>query len=294
MARSLDHVVFEEYCRVVSISVFNATPTYHGMKPLREAMIDVNNNGQWAVVLCCSGNYGINNIPIHYPAAWSCSLQCVLAVGASTEYDAIWPGTQYLPGNYGGQLSFIAPGGYTNRYCSTAIGGGWDAGTGGTSGATAFSAGIAGMMISKFPWITRDEIRSRLQNSADRIDVPECDWHVDDVNCWGDLCWCLQAGSGRLDAIACLSPIVPLPRCISRDSGQVFFSPEGHGLNSDYGAITVYDLLGRRLCSLPLQDVPGDRNAIVSYVMKRKSLPNGAKIIRIVTEKEVQTWRLVP
>jgi hypothetical protein len=58
--------------------------------------------------------------------------------------------------------------------------------------------------------------------------------------------------------------------------------------------ITVYDLLGRRLCSLEPGHQPLSEASVLAFVRHRADLPPGPKLVRVRTESEVHTWRLAP
>ncbi len=198
VAAALEDVVFERGARVVSISLYNATPTYPGMTAMRAAFFDVNDNAPGTIILCASGNSGTGSgwkDVIWFPAAWSCSLASVCAVGGRTETDAVWGGTEWHPGGHSGQLSFLAPGENPSSYCSTGLNGGYDSGCGGTSGATAHAAGIAGMLISKYPWMVNHEIKTQLQNTSTMI-APPPGYDYDDTDCWGHPCGAFGWGVG--------------------------------------------------------------------------------------------------
>lgn len=294
VAAALEDVVFERSARVVSISLYNATPTYPGMTAMRAAFCDVNDNASGTVILCCSGNDGFG-IPIHYPAAWSCSLQCVMTVGGSTQEDEVWPLTQFEPGAYGGQLSFLAPGESPGSYCSTGLNGGYDSSCGGTSGATAHAAGIAGMLISKYPWMVNHEIKTQLQNTSTMIPPPS-GYEYDDTDCWGHPCWCIRMGSGRVDAVRALNRRFnrQCPRFRLEVEAEACTGLRGASGGTAHGEVSVYDLLGRKLYSCSVSRCPMDEASARVWVEGLKALPSGPKIVRVVTSHEVKTWRVAP
>ncbi|MBN1425427.1 S8/S53 family peptidase [Candidatus Fermentibacteria bacterium] len=294
VAGALDYVVFEEGSRVVSISLYNATPGYDGMSAMRAAFCDVNDNAPGTVILCCAGNDG-PGVKIHYPAAWSCSLQCVIAVGGSTEDDEVWPSTQFQSGDYGGQLSLLSPGENSGSYCSTGLDGGYDADCGGTSGATAHAAGIAGMLISKHPWMVNHQIKTQLQNTSIMIPPPS-GYAYDTSDCWGHPCWCIRMGSGRIDAVGALN-LRYRRQCPSfrvqaaEEDFEVGLSSSG---TLAHGEVSVYDLLGRKLYSQVTSNWPTNRVSATRWLQRFEDVPTGPKIVRVVTPHEVRTWRVVP
>ncbi len=156
------------------------------------------------------------------------------------------------------------------------------------------------MMLCKYPWLQHYQIKDRLQNSAYRIDVSQCDWDPYDFDCWEEdhPCWCDRAGSGRIDAVFCLSKFF-YNRCPPPQFSRGVTLPWQAALpmmkgNANHGEVAVYDLLGRRLCSFPLPERPWNRASLVSYIKLQAQLPMGAKMIRLRTEEEVHTWRLAP
>lgn len=132
--------------------------------------------GKGAAVFCAAGN---ESSSVGYPAR----LPAAVAVGASTHKAKL---AHYS--NTGPEISVVAPSSGDGRgiYCSdVAIAnrgfnlGSADAGGadgvhtndfGGTSSATPLAAGVAALMLSVKPSLTREEVREILQETADKID----------------------------------------------------------------------------------------------------------------------------
>lgn len=298
-AAALDYVVFEEGARVVSVSLCGASHSVPGFLLMRNALFNVNANAPGVVVLCASGNSGFGpdwwrNV-IWFPAAWSCSLACVCAVGGSTPDELVWGGTEWRPGDHGGQLSFLAPGEEPHSYWTTCLGGGYDDLAGGTSGATAHAAGIAGMLISKYPWMVNHEIKTQLQNSSSMI-PPPAGYAYDDTDCWGHLCWSVRMGSGRIDAVRALNLRFnrQCPSFRGRTEADEYADGPGGLRATACGVVSVYDLLGRRLYSCVISNWPQSEASAQRWLAGFKALPTGPKIVRVVTPSEIRTWRVVP
>ena len=127
-------------------------------KLLRDAVAYAETRG--ALVVAAAGNRGVSTP--HYPAA----IPTVLAVGGATASD-----TRYSWSNHGGWVDVTAPGcnpaqgpsGTIGQYC-------------GTSSATPFVAGVAGLLASTDPQPRPADIRAALiaarVGPAKRIDVP--------------------------------------------------------------------------------------------------------------------------
>jgi thermitase len=131
--------------------------------------------GKGSLVIAAAGNDGSS--AKHYPAA----IPNVLAVGASTVGD-----TRYSWSNYGSSwVDIAAPGcnlaqgtnGLVNQFC-------------GTSSATPFTAGVAGLLASVTPTPTAAQIRTALTSSASGL-----------TGSW------VASSSGRVDAAAALDAL---------------------------------------------------------------------------------------
>jgi hypothetical protein len=291
VAQALDWVVFEENARVVNCSFYGAHAGWPGFELMEDMFFEINSEAPGTVILCCSGNDGDNH-PIYYPAAWVCDLECVLAVGASTVDDQLNELTSWKPGELGAELSLLSPG-QKFTYYTTDLNGGYSMNAGGTSAGAAHASGIAGMMISRYPGLQNMEIKERLQNSAHRIPG----WDYSDPECWGLPCWCERVGSGRIDALHCLARkiFIRCPRTAEGTRSSARQSQEEASFSRPGTAqVSVYDLLGRRLCSLDLPEGAARKGDVLALVRTRSELPVGAKLVRLQTEGEVHTWRLAP
>jgi subtilisin family serine protease len=133
-------------------------------------------NGRGAAIFCASGN---DNASVGYPAA----SQNAVAVGATTDQ-----GKRAPYSNFGPELDLVAPssGGIEGVFTtdvSSPPGRGFNIGLserggadglhtnefGGTSSATPLAAGVAALVLSVLPDLTRDELRELLITTADKI-----------------------------------------------------------------------------------------------------------------------------
>ena len=103
-------------------------------------------------VVCATGNSGLSSIA--YPA----SNNLTIAVGGSTEQDLKTP-----PSNYGTGIDLVAPG--ESIYLKGISSSGYYSG-GGTSLAAPMVSGTIALMLSVNPYLTPDEIRTILHDSA--------------------------------------------------------------------------------------------------------------------------------
>lgn len=108
---------------------------------------------------CCvfvaTGNNFASSIT--YPA----SLPNVFAIGSSTPYD-----TRSSFSDYGTGLTFVAPG---EDIYTTEVSGGYYQGFSGTSAATPVSAGIAALILSLNPNLTRTDVYILMVQSCDKV-----------------------------------------------------------------------------------------------------------------------------
>ena len=171
------------------------------------------------VIVACSGNY--DEGVIRYPA----KNEHVIAVGATNENDKRctkidWPDDPTKPGsNYGDELSVVAPGVHlwttdirgVLPSAPTSIedlfvgfndlkGGGDAAGDyfedfGGTSGATAHVAGLAGLILAYNPTLTPTQVREIIEKTAD----DQVGYPTEDTPGWDK-----YMGHGRINAHAAL------------------------------------------------------------------------------------------
>ncbi len=150
-------------------------------------------NGKGSVVVIATGN---NEGPVSFPA----TLQGVLAVGASNQYDERktrrsrdrenWWGS-----NYGKSIGLLAPG---VRIATTDIEGaaGYEPGDftttfNGTSAATPHVAGTAALVLSVAPGLTAAQVRALITSTAHKLG--------------GQTGWTEELGHGRLDVAAAVA-----------------------------------------------------------------------------------------
>jgi hypothetical protein len=117
-------------------------------------------SGLGSIIVAASHNYN-NSVPI-YPAAFP----KVIAVAAVTQQDEK---TAYS--NYGDFVDVSSPGPTSSqRFLSTALGGGYTYSDYGTSFSTPLVTGLVGLLRSYHPTWTRDEILKQFLYSTDNID----------------------------------------------------------------------------------------------------------------------------
>ncbi len=162
-----------------------------------ESAMDTNaikgRGGLGTVILASSGNDGIN--PPNYPSAY----KNVFSVGASTFHDnkkSPGSGSQYWwGGNYGSRSSEEYLGVVAPTICyTTAPGGGYDATFNGTSASYPNAAGVAALILSVDPTLTRTEVLEYLSQGCEKIDNVE----YDEDKPYGK--WNSYYGYGRVNA----------------------------------------------------------------------------------------------
>jgi subtilisin family serine protease len=162
--------------------------------------------GKGAPVFCATGNNFAS--PVRFPA----NSPNTIGVGASTDNERL---ASYS--NIGAEVSIVAPssGGardvfttdvsYHNRGSNTgtAAAGGADGlhtnSFGGTSSATPLAAGIAALMLSVNPMLTRGEVRHTLESTADKIGP---------ASAYGPSGHGKQFGFGRVNAAAAVAAAI--------------------------------------------------------------------------------------
>jgi subtilisin family serine protease len=148
---------------VLSNSWVDGTNSYE--HEIHQAMLSAmtqGRGGKGCVVVCGSGNDDRNTVS--YPAA---SDQGIVAVGA-VMYNGKKAGPPYLSGwgsNYGTALDVVAPG--VGVY-TTAMSGNYFA-MDGTSAATPYAAGVAALILSKYPNYTRRQVVDCIERSAQKL-----------------------------------------------------------------------------------------------------------------------------
>ncbi|MEM6532200.1 MAG: S8 family serine peptidase [Myxococcota bacterium] len=130
---------------------------------LQEAAIDAR-GGAGAVILFAAGNRNRENADFELA-----SHPLVISVGASTESDI-----RAAYSNFGASLDVLAPAGTVTTDNSGGPADGYTAGDytsgfGGTSAATPVAAGIAALLISAEPGLSRGQVTSVLLDTADQI-----------------------------------------------------------------------------------------------------------------------------
>jgi len=121
------------------------------------------------IIIASSGNSGTD--VIHYPSG----LPHTISVGASDRSDQVAGFS-----NWGPTIDLVAPG---VEILTTRAGGGYDL-VNGTSFSAPMVTATAGLLLSAYPHLTTDQIRSMLQTSADDIGIRG---------------WDTQTGAGRLN-----------------------------------------------------------------------------------------------
>lgn len=163
-------------------------------------------DGLGAAVFCASGNG--SGAPVGYPA----SLPEAIAVGASTDrgrlaaYSNVGPEIDLVAPSSGGvQGIYTTDVSYENRgfnLGSASVGGNDGLHTddfGGTSSATPLAAGVAALILSASPDLTRDEVRGVLRDTAEKIGSGYVGGHSP------------RYGYGRVDAEAAVSAALEIP-----------------------------------------------------------------------------------
>jgi len=157
-------------------SAANVTSNSWGGGSLTQALIDgftyasnTAKGGQGVPSFIATGNSGgaVSN-----PATLSASLQGVIAVGASTNFDQ-----RASYSNFGSQLDLLAPsdGGSlgiitTDRTGGSGyVGGDYVDGFGGTSSATPLAAGIGALVLAQNPNLTASAVRGLLRNTTEYV-----------------------------------------------------------------------------------------------------------------------------
>jgi subtilisin family serine protease len=175
---------------------------------VREAIdyaADSGRGGKGCVISWAAGN---GNEPVGYDGY--ASYEKVMAVGACTDQ-----GRRAYYSDYGPELDLCAPsnGGRTSGIWTTDYMGaeGYNQGGslfgdkagnytsefGGTSSAAPLAAGIAALLLSSEPDLTRAEVMQRLRSTADRVDLQGAQYNLAGQSIW--------YGSGRINAYAALT-----------------------------------------------------------------------------------------
>jgi subtilisin family serine protease len=166
---------------------------------------DNGRDGKGCVICWASGN---GNEPVGYDGY--ASYDKVIAVGACTDQ-----GRRAYYSDYGPELDVCAPssGGKTSGIWTTDCmgAGGYNQGGasfgdvagnytndfGGTSAAAPLTAGVAALLLSREPDLSREEVMERLENTADRVDLRRARYNLEGQSNW--------YGRGRVNAYAALT-----------------------------------------------------------------------------------------
>jgi thermitase len=149
---------------------------------------------QRRIVVFAAGN---DSGSVSYPANLS-STKPIIAVSATNEWDEFKTksskdGEDWWGSNFGPEVSLAAPGVHmatTDMTNAIKVDGSYLDNFNGTSSATPLVAGIAALLLSKYPNLSPADIRNHLQNTADDKGVPGFDY---------------QFGHGRVNAAKALT-----------------------------------------------------------------------------------------
>jgi subtilisin family serine protease len=204
---------------------------------IHDAIIGAKNNGRdgkGCVIVFASGN---DSGSVSYPAKYS----EVIAVGATDEDDVRW-----YYSNYGSELDVVAPssdgestifwtadisGSAGYNYGSTSLGdaaGNYTKWMGGTSAATPQVAGLAGLILSRRPNLTSDEVQTFIEESADDK---------------GDPGWDQYYGWGRINVYNALNFLPPVLLTKDDDVDNCAY-PYYPGLTDRVNYYIYYDMDG--------------------------------------------------
>lgn len=186
-------------------------------------------NGKGCVLVAAAGN---ESGPVIFPA----SLETILAVSASNEYDEFktktsQDGESWWGSNFGPEVDIAAPGVH-NRTTDIRSPGGYDENSdytdfNGTSSATPIVAGAAGLLLSANPDLTEAEVREVLLRTASKVgNLPYMNERND------------QMGYGRLNVFQAIKHIFEKPMAIKGFIRQI-----GNG-NPRAGAFYLEDKNG--------------------------------------------------
>lgn len=191
MKRAIDWAWDNENADVLSNSWGGGSASNRVKRAIRRAKDD-GRGGLGSVVLFATGN---DNSSVIWPA----EMDEVIAVGASSPCDerknpGSCDGETNWGSNFGPEVDVVAPGvamPTTDRTGSAGYNSGGDYFTcfNGTSSATPFAAGVAGLLLSRNPALSADRVQEILQRAAQDIEAPGFD---------------NASGHGRVDALRTL------------------------------------------------------------------------------------------
>lgn len=169
----------DQGARVINMSVGGA----RNPAVLREAIAYAEQRG--VLVVAAAGNEALDGNPVEYPAGYS----SVVAVAATTRSDQ-----RAIFSNYGDQIDLAAPGvDITSTAWIPDGAAGYTTGDG-TSAATPFVAGVAGLLLSVDPGLGAAALRQLLASSADDL---------------GAAGWDVYTGAGRVNAARAVAAAGP-------------------------------------------------------------------------------------
>jgi subtilisin family serine protease len=229
--------------------------TYNYSDALHEAVQYAYNNG---VLLVASAGNDASSTP-RYPAAYP----EVIAVSATYENDAFaswWGVDQYgnpIGSNFGSWIELSAPG---VNITTTAYGSTYVHNRNGTSYSAPYVAGVAALVWSKYPNLTRDELRLHLRYTAKDLGSPGFDIHY---------------GYGRVDAKNAVETVpvlhdlsVSLESPAQVTQGQTALlnaTVYNAGLNNET-SVTLYVLInGSVVSSATIDSLPSHSSYTLSY-----------------------------
>jgi len=170
-----------------------AVINYSGGGPANQTKLDACNYASSRGMLLCAATGNDNAGPVIWPAAYATTVPGVIAVGSTTDTDAVSGFS-----NVGPEVTVVAPGSgilSTMPTYAVTIPGGVNFGTlDGTSMATPLVTGLAALMWSKNPGKTNASIKQCLIDSAVKLGTGTFN------NAWGN---------GRVDAEAALKCVDP-------------------------------------------------------------------------------------
>ena len=227
----------------------------------------LNNTGSWTYYHFINGEPLIVT-DVAYPAAFPESI----AVGASSDLDCRSAYSQY-----GSALSFVAPssGGYTDITTTDRMGPFGYNGTenytstfSGTSAATPLASGIAALLVAQNYYLTAEQVRQVLQDTADKVGLDPYESGRND-----------RMGFGRINAGAALASLCTY----SIDPASANFGSAGAG-----GSVSVTSFHGcgwTAVKSVPWITITGGAsgtgNGTVSYTVAANSGPARSGTITI-------------
>lgn len=182
---------------------------------------------------------GVGMEPVSYPAGFS----TVVAVGASNQSD-----DRASFSNYGSKLDVVAPGvGILSTYPSSIYSAAYIR-MDGTSQATPFVCGLAGLILSKDIDLTQNEVKDKIRNSCDDIGPDGIDIYTGRgrINAYGALTW--KQPPSVVKAANYPNPFNP------SEGEKTIMSIPGDILGTT-AVVYIYNLAGERVSVL---DKPGE------------------------------------